>query len=66
MPNLLESSADNHNHHQEHRRKSSASEQARKGWVSKLFGRHRVRSHENKAANGMLEAEPLFNLPVQK
>lgn len=64
MPNLLEASSDSHNHQQQQPRKSSP-DHARKGWVSKLFGRHRVRSHENKAT-GMLEAEPLFNLPVQK
>lgn len=65
MPNLLEPSNDNHDHHHHQQQQKAMADQARKGWVSKLFGRHRVRSHDNKA-NGIPEAESLFNLPVQK
>ena len=67
MPNLLESSisSSDHQYHHQHQQRTAAADQAKKGWVSKLFGRHRARSHENKAS-GMLEAESLFNLPVQR
>ena len=46
-----------------------AKAEARKGWVSKLgnmFGRHRVRSHDNNKSNGLPEVESLFDLPAEK
>ncbi|XP_065898454.1 liprin-beta-1-like [Dysidea avara] len=45
-----------------------AKAEARKGWVSKLgnmFGRHRVRSHDNNKSNGLPEVESLFDLPAE-
>lgn len=38
----------------------------RKGWVSKLFGRHRVRSHDSNKSNGIPEMESLFDMPADK